>query len=1017
VTPNDVVREQAQALEDRVAGKKVTDVVDGLRTTGAELREEDVEVVRDGDKLVAELSPVGEERIGNIASRQTDEQAERAVEEKLNQSFTNADVSVDNSGNVGVSEDVQNEATEQAIAESNPGVSEDDITFQNGEPVVQQSEQENSTNPAQQVEEQTGLDQGEDFTLARDDGNVSVNVTERGAQELRGRREQQEGDALTGIVTDIEGVTGVDLPGNRSVAGEARQKRANTESGELLGDADFSLGLGGPEDEVEQFADSLPGRAEGAVRPASEGLFANTESLAPLIASTGREELAEQYDRSLTTFGEELAPQAAAGLASLPGAVIEGGEAAVAAGERPRETAERVPGAAAIAANGIARAAGNNPEKTAAGLVGGTAAATGLLKAGRAVGGTRGARAAGLAVQPGEEIAVSALRSSRAARGASLPDVNTPTPSVEADVGPNAASGRLEVNVNADIRRSLDDMVGNTRSRGQDVFEGAENALNTARNLPDRARTAVRNGNFNADAAVSAGRARAGDAADATRARVGEAVETAAEAPSAAKDRVAQTTQNAAVSAEANAFAASERVGNLVQRAELGVRRARRDRGRPSVPRGFVTDADSSLLPGITDRVESATQQARLEARRARRDFEFPSIPRGYVTDSESGSLTDTVSSAFRQGRMEARRARRDAEFPSFPRGYVTDSESGGINTPDFDINNPLSGLTDTSVRIDIGRPRSRSVDADRLEFEGQAGVEFRGELDEGSSGGNGGSGFESGEQPELFEVDADDAGNGQLQLRRTDTESRPDATARAESETTRRPDQEQPGTFLDRVRRAEAAFDDVGEAGAGGVTAEQQTQQSGVGVGERAEFEPGISSVDVGFEGVGVGTGIGAGVGLGQESGTETRQEPGTEVGQEPGTETRIEARQEARAETRQEVTAEAGFDLRREVKIPGEDDGEQQNQQPGISRIGVGAESSPADGAATGYIAETLTDFAEGGLNVDAARAASDRDSGFLATEAQASGSGGFEEVQEFFGIQEDDGSNDSDGGLLDF
>ncbi|WP_367175100.1 hypothetical protein [Haloarcula rubripromontorii] len=135
------VREQAQSLEDDVAGKKVTDVVDGLKTTGAELREEDVEVVRDGDQLKAELSPVGEERVQNIADRQADESVERAVEDELNTSFTNEDVSVNDDGSVDVSEDVQQEATEQAIADSNPGVREDDVTFEDGDPQVQKPRQ------------------------------------------------------------------------------------------------------------------------------------------------------------------------------------------------------------------------------------------------------------------------------------------------------------------------------------------------------------------------------------------------------------------------------------------------------------------------------------------------------------------------------------------------------------------------------------------------------------------------------------------------------------------------------------------------------------------------------------------------------------------------------------------------------------------------------------------------------------------------------------------------------------
>jgi hypothetical protein len=209
------VREQAQTLEQRLTGTKVTDAVDGLNTTGAEFREEDIQVVRDGDTLRVELSPVGRERVGNIAERQTDEAAERAIERDLNTAFTNQDVSVDNSGNVGVSRDVRNEATEQAIASANPGVRESDVTFQNGEARVQRNRSDPQDRVAEQVANELGISQGEDFTVSRTapssrvptstgQGDVRVNITQTGAQEIRGRREQAEGDIFTDAVAAVE---------------------------------------------------------------------------------------------------------------------------------------------------------------------------------------------------------------------------------------------------------------------------------------------------------------------------------------------------------------------------------------------------------------------------------------------------------------------------------------------------------------------------------------------------------------------------------------------------------------------------------------------------------------------------------------------------------------------------------------------------------------------------------------------------------------------------------------------
>jgi len=108
-----LVQEQAQNLEGDVAGTKITDAVSGLKTTGAEFRKEDLQVTREGDELRVELSPVGRERVGNIAERQQQESVERQLERELNSSFTGEDVSVDSDGNVEVSQRVRSTAREQ----------------------------------------------------------------------------------------------------------------------------------------------------------------------------------------------------------------------------------------------------------------------------------------------------------------------------------------------------------------------------------------------------------------------------------------------------------------------------------------------------------------------------------------------------------------------------------------------------------------------------------------------------------------------------------------------------------------------------------------------------------------------------------------------------------------------------------------------------------------------------------------------------------------------------------------
>jgi len=485
------IRQQAEALEDDVAGRQVTDVVDGLNTTGAELREEDVEVTRSGDTLEAQLSPVGEERVQNIADRQATEQAERAVESELNTAFTDSDVSVNDDGSVDVSQDVQNEATEQALAEQNPGVQEGDVGFQNGEPQVQQpqdplsgsgevsqpdplggneseSTERNSPfgGPAA-FENETGLDQGEDFTVQRNDGNVTVNVTQRGAQELQGRQEQEEGDALTPIVEDFEGVTGVDLPGNTSEAGEARVQRANDPAQETFG------GDGGIEQTLRNAGEGFTDTAETVSDPLGDALAANplVDMVDPTpdgIDTRSFENATEPQTQEEENRAELFSGtgQGAAEIFNVPrlgATAIEGGEVleegidATAVGGGTEEDFEQferdVGGAAALSAVDTTRAAQQSPFDTTGQVLGGAVSASGFMAAGRAVGGSTGARTAAAAVQPGEELL-------KALRRTDTPDTSA---SAASSGGTQLGSGGTGTLLDAD---ALDDGRGpSTRSR------------------------------------------------------------------------------------------------------------------------------------------------------------------------------------------------------------------------------------------------------------------------------------------------------------------------------------------------------------------------------------------------------------------------------------------------------------------------------------------------------------------------------------------------------------------------
>jgi len=393
---------------------------------------------------------------------------------------------------------------------------------------------------------------------------------------------------------------------------------------------------------------------------------------------------------------------------------------------------------------------------------------------------------------------------------------------LDAEIGPNAAAGRVEINVNADLRRSLEDSISDVRARGQASIDTVQDALNDVRDLPDRARTAARNANFNANAALAAARERAGDTANTVRERAGDAAESVSAAPENARQRAAQGAQNAAVSAEANAVAASERMNDLVQRAELEAQRARRDAELPSVPRGFVTESEFSPLSDTADRVREARQRGELAARRARRDFEVPTVPRGFRGDL-------------------------DTDDPAF--------------TPD-----------------------------------------------------------DSGQRPELYQSDADDVGNGLLQLRRTGSDSRSNAPTRAESDTdSRRADQR--SGLLDR---AESDIDGLAESaqqpsvvgpGVGGGGSERTTSPvNELGQGFETDFAVGTVFESSFGQGQRISAGTAVGQSLGPMSGAETRT----------GFESRSETRSETRTEVETGTRTERRFERRFEADFGGEDDDE---------------------------------------------------------------------------------------------
>lgn len=242
-----------------------------------------------------------------------------------------------------------------------------------------------------------------------------------------------------------------------------------------------------------------------------------------------------------------------------------------------------------------------------------------------------------------------------------------------------------------------------------------------------------------------------------------------------------------------------------------------------------------------------------------------------------------------------------------------------------------------------------------------------------------------------------------------------------------RRTTQDQEGRLREAQRR-EARVDDSGpsgdsrsaartqaEAGVAGALdrlADAEAAQTGIGVGVGAESDAGTQPLSQ--------TGLDVGVRPLSSPGTrpESRQTPG--VTRTTGTPGRTGTPTDTpdptgrtgdptdgttRTQTRTRVTTPPSDQTTPDpTPRPDVDDDDDNQLLRGVGGQPFGSAASQADGQATGFVAETLTGFGEGGLNVDAAEAAGRGSEEFLQTEAQAEGSEGFEAAQDLFGVGED-------------
>jgi hypothetical protein len=363
----------------------------------------------------------------------------------------------------------------------------------------------------------------------------SADASTETAEPLRQRRQRQQLPPQGGDITlrraSSAGPQGGDI---RLRNAAARQ------TPERFGDADFSAGLGGPEDEVEQVTDErIPLTVRNRItRPARNIIDdVNTSGTgvpvgvagAGVVGQSSPAQLGTEFATDLTRTADTIAQAPAAGLEAAETAGFVAGVVDDPQGESTAvERAERVGAAGAAAAVAAGESAAENPQATARKAV--TATATGAI--GRAVtpvkvsrfdvpteSGTTTVRAARTRLPGVEDRTIVGARGVRPTRG---------TPGVDPDsvdlreVGGRADRafepvGQFETDVmRSTARRAGDDAAERAEAvndlvreadslgrRGTDFdAESAEEVVGNARRVPDGAEQEIANTLRDMDATV-----------------------------------------------------------------------------------------------------------------------------------------------------------------------------------------------------------------------------------------------------------------------------------------------------------------------------------------------------------------------------------------------------------------------------------------------------------------------------------------------------------------------------------
>lgn len=594
------------------------------------------------------------------------------------------------------------------------------------------AEQDVRQQAIEQVQEQTeaDLDPGEDFV-------VETEVTDEGVRadvELtdEGRREEarRSGDIFSGAVSAIEdGLTEtrswvhgddtrrVEFQGEGSVINVAADEARNDE-------VDLTADLGPVSDAGDAASDAgefLQRRAFGPFADASGDVAEMSATAFDQVISGERsivlgpksvnpdEEALEELQQQFRDLGRapenevqgpstvERAGQgvgSGAAILNIPavaGTVVDAGEVGVAGAQatasgRGGEFAQQAGGQAALIAGRATESAATNPAQFAGMLVGGVGVSAAAIRGAQALAGARAARATSFAIQPGEEIAISAARSgvipSRAAQA--VPGVRRDSVESDArvDTTESANSGGDDGILSSPVQRA--------RQKANEVRERSPSVRTTT---TEDGRVSV------SDPLQRDMRIKAAEVEENVARRLVSARNTVADLP----DTVTEATARGTVG-----FRNARQDLRIGLQREVGIRAANADSATVETlvrARNLRSDAP--------DMAERAFRRGRVRAMNARQDIETRVRQQAAVTaaDIESTILgtgvraqnlradaPDMVDRALRRGRVGAMNTRQDATLAARQRLFTA-----GANID--------SGLVEGLVR-----GRNRLADAPSLE-------------------------------------------------------------------------------------------------------------------------------------------------------------------------------------------------------------------------------------------------------------------------------------------------------------